>query len=187
MNKKEIRKIYLESRMKMSLLDVDSLSYKVNSNIISVINKLENIFKVGIFYPYKNEINVLNLIDSLEIDKYEFFLPRVIKKGMPLKYFSYSKEKPSLKKGFAGIMEPTGEKTEDPDVVIVSCSSFNEEGFRVGYGGGFFDRTIMELRNKKNVKIILAAFELQKTNIKFQENFDEKVDYICTENKTYTI
>ena len=40
---------------------------------------------------------------------------------------------------------------------------------------------------KKNIKTILAAFEIQKTSIQFQEIFDEKVDYICTENKTYRI
>ena len=84
-------------------------------------------------------------------------------------------------------MEPIGKKSEDPDILIASCSAFNQDGFRVGYGGGFFDRTINELRKKKDIKIILAAFELQKTNIQFQESFDEKVDYICTENKTYII
>jgi len=57
----------------------------------------------------------------------------------------------------------------------------------VGYGGGFFDRTIEELKKKKNFITILAAFELQKTEYQFQESFDEKVDYICTEDRTYTL
>ncbi len=171
----------------MNIFDVESLSLKVNSNINSVINTFDNIYKIGLFYPYKNEVNVLNLINYLDENKYEFSLPRVIEKGKALKYFSYLKMNPSLKKGFGGIMEPTGKKSQYPDVILASCCAFNEEGFRVGYGGGFFDRTIMELRNKKNIKIILAAFELQKTSVQFQEYFDEKVDYICTENKTYTL
>ena len=45
----------------------------------------------------------------------------------------------------------------------------------------------MDLKKKKNFKTILAAFELQKTDYQFQESFDEKVDYICTENTTYVI
>ena len=84
-------------------------------------------------------------------------------------------------------MEPSGQLSEDPDIIIASCAAFNDEGFRVGYGGGFFDRTIMELKKNKNLITILAAFELQKTKYQFQESFDEKVDYICTEDRTYTL
>ena len=116
----------------------------------------------------------------------KFLLPKVTFKEKPLKYFSYSHEMPLLEKGFGGIMEPIGDKSFEPDIIIASCSAFNIEGYRVGYGGGFFDRTISELNKKKNLKTILAAFEVQKTTIQFQEKFDEKVDYICTENKTYT-
>ncbi len=187
MNKKEICKIHLENRMKMSLSEVDKLSTKINQKISSIVENLSNVFKIGLFYPFKNEVNVLNLREKLGNDKFKFLLPKVIDKGLPLKYYSYSKNYHSLKKGFGGVMEPIGKKSEDPDILIASCSAFNQDGFRVGYGGGFFDRTINELRKKKDIKIILAAFELQKTNIQFQESFDEKVDYICTENKTYII
>ena len=51
----------------------------------------------------------------------------------------------------------------------------------------FFDRTIEELRKKRNLKTILAAFEIQKTNYNFQESFDQKVDYICSEQKIYSL
>ena len=43
----------------------------------------------------------------------------------------------------------------DPDIIIASCSAFNIEGYRVGYGGGFFARTISELGEKKNIKTLL--------------------------------
>ena len=84
-------------------------------------------------------------------------------------------------------MEPTGNDAIDPDIIIASCSAFNEKGYRVGYGGGFFDRTLSLLKQKKKITSILAAFENQKTPYQFQDSFDEKVDYICTENTTYQI
>ena len=68
-------------------------------------------------------------------------LPKVISKGSSLKYFEYNPHNPNLEKGFGGIMEPKAEKTLYPDIIIASCSAFNEKGFRVGYGGGFFYRT----------------------------------------------
>ena len=127
------------------------------------------------------------LAEILESNQYQCLLPKVIAKNQPLQYFSYSHKKPYLEKGFGGIMEPTSKTPIDPDIIIASCAAFNIEGFRVGYGGGFFDRTIMELKKKKKFRTILAAFEIQKTNYQFQESFDEKVDYICTEHTTYTI
>ena len=114
-------------------------------------------------------------------------LPRVINENNPLKYFFYSPNSSNLEKGYGGIMEPTGNEAIDPDIIIASCSAFNVKGYRVGYGGGFFDRTLGQLKQKKKIISILAAFENQKTNHQFQDSFDEKVDYICTENNTYQI
>ena len=183
MNKQEIRKFHLDLRMKMEKIEVNELSDKINIKILKILNKFSPKLSIGIFYPFKNEVNILALTKKL---KMKFLLPKVTSKEKPLEYFTYSHETPLLKKGFGGIMEPIGDKSFEPDIIITSCSAFNIEGYRVGYGGGFFDRTISELNKKKNLKTILAAFEVQKTTIQFQEKFDEKVDYICTENKTYT-
>jgi len=171
-------------------MDNDTLKKKsiaINEKILELIDSLSDNIKVGLFYPYKNEVDVMLLGKILEGKNHKCFLPKVIAKNQSLKYFPYSSTSPDLKKGFGGIMEPTGQISHDPDIIIASCAAFNNEGFRVGYGGGFFDRTIMDLKKKKNFKTILAAFELQKTDYQFQENFDEKVDYICTENTTYVI
>ena len=70
-------------------------------------------------------------------------------------------------------------------MIIVSCSAYNLDGYRVGYGGGFFDRTIKSLKEKnKNFCTILAAFHMQECDIEFNEEFDQKVDYICTETNS---
>ena len=171
--------------MKMEVSDVNNLSSKINIKVLELLSDIPDNFTIGLFYPYKNEVNILALAEELEKKKIQCLLPKVITKNQPLKYFSYSHQNPLIEKGFGGIMEPVSNQSVDPDIIIASCSAFNIEGYRVGYGGGFFDRTISELSEKKNIKTILAAFESQKTPIQFQESFDEKVDYICTENKTY--
>jgi len=187
LNKKEIRQLYLSSRMNMDNDLLQKKSISINKKILELIKSLSNNIKIGLFYPYKNEVDVLLLAKVLEDKNHQCLLPRVMAKNKPLKYFSYSPSSPDLERGFGGIMEPTGQVSKDPDIIIVSCAAFNNEGFRVGYGGGFFDRTIMDLKKKKNFKTILAAFELQKTDYQFQESFDEKVDYICTEDRTYIL
>ena len=135
--------------MQLSTSDLDIFSNKINSKIIDLIEKINPNSSVGLFYPYKNEADVLRISNDLINKNIKCSLPKVISKGSSLKYFEYNPHNPNLEKGFGGIMEPKGEKTLVPDIIIASCSAFNEKGFRVGYGGGFFDRTIEELKKKE--------------------------------------
>jgi len=187
LNKKEIRKHHLDLRMLLTTESVQLLSSKINLQILNLISQNSKNKNIGLFYPYKNEVDVLLMTESLEKLGCVCLLPKVRSMGEPLDYFKYNSNKRNLQKGFGGIMEPIGEEIINPDIIVASCSAFNEKGFRIGYGGGFFDRTIEQLKLKKNLITILAAFELQRTNFDFQENHDQKVDYICTENKTYQI
>lgn len=187
MNKKQIRNYHLDLRMKLSTAELNNFSNKINTKIIDLIEKINPKNSIGLFYPYKKEVDVMRISNDLINKNITCSLPRVISKGAALKYFEYNPHNPSLEKGFGGIMEPTGEVALDPDIIIASCSAFNEQGYRVGYGGGFFDRTIEELKKKGNLKTILAAFEIQKTNFNFQESFDQKVDYICSEQRVYSL
>lgn len=171
----------------MSLANVNENSIVINNGILNLLNTFNSIKTIGLFYPYKNEVNVISMALKLEKGGLTCLLPKVVDEHNPLKYFFYSPNTSKLEKGYGGIMEPTGNEAVDPDIIIASCSAFNEKGYRVGYGGGFFDRTLSQLKQKKKIISILAAFENQKTNYQFQDSFDEKVDYICTENNTYQI
>ena len=185
MNKKEIRKHHLKIRQEMSPTNVKDNSVLINDRILNLLNEFNSAKSIGLFYPYKNEVDVILMALELEKRGLVCLLPKVINEHNPLKYFFYSPNSSNLEKGYGGIMEPTGNETKDPDIIIASCSAFNEKGYRVGYGGGFFDRTLSQLKHKKKIISILAAFENQKTTYQFQDSHDEKVDYICTENNTY--
>ena len=151
--------------MSMGEDELKKKSITVNQKILNLINNLSNNSKIGLFYPYKNEVNVLLLAKTLEDKRKICLLPKVIAKNQPLKYFPYSHRAPFLEKGFGGIMEPTGQLSEDPDIIIASCAAFNDEGFRVGYGGGFFDRTIMELKKKEKFYYYSGSIRITKNKI----------------------
>ena len=173
--------------MSLTKETVKQLSSQINLKILNIIAENDESKKIGLFYPYKNEVDVLLMTEALEKKGYFCLLPKVRSVGEPLDYYAFSSDRTNLAKGFGGIMEPIEGEVVDPDIIIASCSAFNEKGYRVGYGGGFFDRTIEQLKLRKKIITILAAFEVQRTNYDFQENYDQKVDYICTENKTYQI
>ena len=109
--------------MQLSTSDLDIFSNKINSKIIDLIEKINPNSSVGLFYPYKNEVDVLRISNDLINKNIKCLLPKVISKGSSLKYFEYNPHSPNLEKGFGGIMEPKGEKTLDPDIIycIMLC------------------------------------------------------------------
>jgi 5-formyltetrahydrofolate cyclo-ligase len=68
-----------------------------------------------------------------------------------------------------------------PSVVAVPLVAFNKNLYRLGYGGGFYDRYLAEYKSKVQLKIGLA-FSMQECNDFNTNDFDVKLDYILTED-----
>ena len=86
-------------------------------------------------------------------------------------------------------MEPSANNKELlPEIILTPCLAFDKNGFRLGYGGGYYDKTFVYLRNKKHKFITIAvAFDAQKVNEVMHENFDQKINYILTEKELYKV
>jgi 5-formyltetrahydrofolate cyclo-ligase len=90
-----------------------------------------------------------------------------------------------LAPGTWGILEPKQEKIRpvscrDVDLVIAPGAVFSEKGWRVGYGGGFYDRLLKDYNNC----VVALAFEMQILNdVPFMPERDIPVDYIITEKR----
>ena len=93
-----------------------------------------------------------------------------------------------LKKGKFGVSEPLNSQTYLPDIIFVPCLAFDENGFRLGYGGGYYDKCISNFFsiNHKFISIGLA-YEEQKVNNVVHDNLDQKLNYILTEKQLYNI
>ena len=86
-----------------------------------------------------------------------------------------------LKKGKFGVREPVNSQTYLPDIIFVPCLAFDENGFRLGYGGGYYDRVIKKLSKIKKILKIGLAFSVQKINNVPITKYDKKLDYIVTD------
>ena len=88
----------------------------------------------------------------------------------------------NLIKGTYGIYEPktiTVFEKENIDLVIIPGLCFNEKGYRVGYGGGYYDKFLSDYTGIK----IGLCYEQCITKYDFQKDYDVKVDYIITEER----
>ena len=73
--------------MKMEVSEVNNLSSKINIKVLELLSDIPDISTIGLFYPYKKEVNILALAEELEKKKIQCLLPKVITKNKPLKYF----------------------------------------------------------------------------------------------------
>ena len=84
-----------------------------------------------------------------------------------------------------GIPEPFKNKLVYPDILLVPLVAFDYRKFRLGYGGGYYDRYIKRLEKKKIFLSIGLAFDYQKVNKLKINKYDKKLDIILTNKSIY--
>jgi len=135
------------------------------------------------FMPMKSEINPLPLLRRLEEMGARIALPVIGGRGKPLVMRQWSFGEP-LAAGVWGIREPKSEASEvDPDMLLVPLLAFDRAGYRVGYGGGYYDMTVTALRAKKQVTAIGIAFAAQEVRQVPRTERDVRLDLVLTERE----
>ena len=101
--------------------------------------------------------------------------------------FKRSNLKSTFKLGKFNIPEPVEDKNDViPQLFFVPCLGFDLQGFRLGYGGGFYDRTFANLKKLNfNFYSVGFAFDDQKQEKLPKEIFDYKLDFVLTEKELY--
>jgi 5-formyltetrahydrofolate cyclo-ligase len=136
------------------------------------------------FMPLESEINPLPLMRKLADAGARLALPVVAGRGKPLSMRSWQWGEP-LVPGVWGIREPGPEAPEvQPDILLVPLLAFDRSGHRIGYGAGYYDLTIAQLRAQKLIAAVGIAFAAQEIETVPRTAFDAKLDLVLTENET---
>lgn len=145
------------------------------------ISREEGALAVSGFYPYQAEINVLPLLARLVSEGWQTALPVVMAKGEPLTFRAWAPGE-ATGRGIWDIHIPLETAAElKPDVLLVPMLAFDRRGYRLGYGGGFYDRTLAELRKLKPVVAIGVAYAAQEIEEVPVAEYDEPLDWVLTE------
>lgn len=136
------------------------------------------------FIPYKSEITTIPLMNRLRREGWQTALPVVIAPEQPLVFRAWAPGEP-LVPGVWDIPIPPETAPEVlPDVLLVPMLAFDRRGYRLGYGGGFYDRTLAKLRAVKPVTAIGVAYHAQIVDEVVRDAFDAPLDYVMTEQET---
>ena len=177
MIKSKIRKKILYIRKKKNNKNIQLSFSKIFKEIKKKISPKKI---VGGYYPVNFEIDILEILENLEKKiGIQLSLP-VIKKNNEMDFYSWS-TKNLLKLNKYGIPEPEKTKKVFPDIIFVPVVAFDNRLYRIGYGGGYYDRYIHKISNKKKLLKIGIAHSCQKINKVPINKYDKKLDIIITE------
>ena len=153
-----------------------SFSGKLLLNFRQWLCTTKNISRIAIYFPINSEFDTFQLMKTLFYDGKEICLPLVIKKDLPLIFREWTPETKMRRSSF-NIPIPITDNELLPDLVIAPLISYDQQGVRLGYGGGFYDRTIANLRKKMSVLYLGIAFPEQKSYVNIpKENHDIILD-----------
>ena len=157
---------------------------KFNFNIIfKLIRKHFSKKKIIIagYYPSYYEVDILNFLEKASKKKFRIVLP-VIKSSNAMSFKSWIFKEPLYVNKF-GMLEPKdSSKNIIPDLIMVPLVAFDSHLNRIGYGKGYYDRSLRKIRKiNKNMISLGVAYSFQKSTQIPINNNDFRLDYIFTE------
>lgn len=129
------------------------------------------------FWPMGAEIDIRPLLWALHTRGHPILLPETPKRGNPLIFRAWHPGMTMVPERF-GTFRPTG-PIATPDLLLVPLLAFDRAGNRLGYGGGFYDRTLATLPHAQTIGIAYAAQELDEVPT---TDHDARLDAIATEH-----
>lgn len=139
---------------------------------------------VGFCWPIKQEPDVRAVITHWEQAGIQAALPVVVENDAPLVFRSWTPETPLAPDRY-GIPTPQAGIYVHPDTLLLPLNAFDAAGYRLGYGGGYFDRTLAAMRPRPLA--IGVGFEMNRLPSIHPEAHDQKLDWLVTEAGVFPV
>ena len=136
---------------------------------------------IGFYWPFKGEYDPRPLARLLHANGTRLALPVVVEKAKPVIFREWWPGIP-MTHGVWNIPIPEAGDPVAPDVLLVPLVGFDRQGYRLGYGGGYYDRTLAALPAKP--RAIGVGFELSRITTIHPQPHDVAMDLIVTERRT---
>ena len=139
---------------------------------------------VSAFWSIGDEVPTRPLLDALDAAGFRVALPVTGKRGTPLVFRRWTPATVMVPGRMAIPEPPTDAEVLVPDVLFVPLAAFDRRGHRIGYGAGFYDRSLAALRAEKAVTAVGVAYAAQEVLFVPADAHDEPLDFVVTEKDT---
>jgi 5-formyltetrahydrofolate cyclo-ligase len=136
----------------------------------------------AVYYPIGGEVDTRLLVDWLRQVGWRIVLPAVERVDAPLVFREWIPDAPLDHGPFGTRHPPKDAATLVPQVVMMPLLAFDADGYRLGYGGGYYDRTMAALAEAGHqVASLGIAFAIQEIEMVPHESWDRRLDMVLTE------
>ena len=171
----------LKLRSELSLATRQDMDQAIGEKLDTVLGDVHGRV-CSLYWPFRGEPDLLQWMGTLVLRGGIVALPVVIQKKQPLAFYTWSPGE-KLEPGIWNIPVPVDGSAVIPSVVIAPLVGFDQALFRLGYGGGFFDRTLASFPHKPLV--IGVGYELGRLVTIFPQPYDIPMDIIITPDDIY--
>jgi len=136
---------------------------------------------VGCYWPSRREFNCVPYMREVLRSGGRVALPVVIGRGRPLEFRCWT-EKGSMERGVWNIPHPASGEPVFPPALVIPLVGFDDAGYRLGYGAGYYDMTIASFAVRP--LCVAVGFEFSRLPTFHPQPHDHPMDVIVTETKT---
>ncbi len=153
-------------------------SAEIERHLLPLIHALDRKI-IGFYWPFKGEFDPRRLVREIQAsDGWYAVLPVVLARNAPMEFRHWTPGA-DMEPGIWNIPVPKTTETALPDLVLAPLVGFDRANYRLGYGGGYFDRTLGALRPRPLA--IGIGFELSRLDSVHPQPHDVPMDFIVTE------
>ena len=176
-----LRKELLARRQAVSAADRQAWNAAITQHLLDGFPQLVNM-TIGIYWPYQGEFDPRHAVRHWRDRGARTALPEVVQKAAPLQ-FRHWQPGVAMTRGVYDIPVPAATDIVLPQALIMPPVGFDAAGYRLGYGGGFYDRTLASITPRPLT--IGVAYELSRLPTIHPQDFDLAMDYVVTERGVF--
>jgi 5-formyltetrahydrofolate cyclo-ligase len=187
-NKQLLRQSAQENRNKIASTAPLNSGDLLAGNVVQLLSSLIKPCIVSGYLPIGNEIDTLQTLIALDDAGYQTCLPVVLKSGCPLDFRLWTEGSP-LEEGPLKTRHPVSDSIQvRPNVFLIPLLAYDDDGYRLGWGGGFYDRTLgtYQLEGMPVIAVGVCYDDQHVTHLPIDE-FDMPMDWVVTEKRILKI
>lgn len=159
---------------------------RLRDNVLAAV-PLAGAAVVSGYLPIDDELDVLPLLRAALTLGHRACVPVVAGRGRPLTFRDWTPGAPLVAGVFGVLIPPPSAPERVPDILFVPLLGFDRQGFRMGYGAGFYDRTLVRLRAERPVVAVGVGYAGQEVEAVPTGLHDQPLDWIVTDREAIRI
>jgi 5-formyltetrahydrofolate cyclo-ligase len=180
--KQACRKAGFATRKQVHALGLDN---EANAQLTAFLKEQDENLIISAYMPIRTEVSPLPTMKRMAARGRKICVPVIIGAGLPLEFHQWTPEAEMVEGAFGAYIPKNGVQLI-PDIVITPLLAFDAHGYRMGYGGGFYDRTFEQISALKDVQAIGYAYSEQEILLVPRESTDFPLNAVITEKGILT-